>query len=195
MAAWELVPGWAGVDEAGRGPLAGPLVVAAVLLPAGFAVEGLDDSKKLTPAKREAQRERILDSARWCLRVGEPDEVDRLGIFRLTMTLMAECLEALDPEGGLVDGNHRPPTWLPVRCEPKADGRFAAVAAASILAKTHRDARMVEAEHQWPGYGFAEHKGYPTEAHREALQRLGPCPIHRRSFAPVAECLTCSTGG
>lgn len=183
----------AGVDEAGRGPLAGPVVVAAVILPDQHPIAGLGDSKALTEARREAlvpliERHALAWHVEW---VG-PDEIDRLNILHATMAGMARAVRALSPAARhvLVDGNRIPP-GLPCPAEAlvKGDAREPAIMAASILAKVARDRRMCELDARFPGYGFAVHKGYPTPGHLEALRRLGPCPEHRRSFAPVRACL------
>lgn len=182
------MPGWVGVDEAGRGPLAGPVVVAAVLLPRSFDCEGIDDSKRLCPAERERLAERIRGSAKWKIAWADSERIDQEGILRATLRLMAELIESLPPgKGALVDGNQRPPCLRPTRLEVDGDARFVPIAAASILAKTFRDRWMLEADAKYPGYGFADHKGYSTREHKRLLRILGPCQIHRRSFRPVAE--------
>ena len=180
----------AGVDEAGRGPLAGPVSVAAVILdPSRPKIRGLDDSKKLTEAKREALYEKIVDRAlAYCVVLVTADEIDRINIFQATMTGMCRALAGLNPSAheAWIDGNALP-RELP--CAGRAiiggDGLEPAISAASILAKVSRDRWMVELDREYPGYGFAEHKGYGTPFHLDALKRLGPCPQHRRSFAPV----------
>jgi len=182
----------AGVDEAGRGPLAGPVVAAAVILDPGRPIAGLDDSKRLAPAERERLAGQIRRRAlAWAVGRAEAEEIDRLNILQATFLAMRRAVAALDPapDYALVDGNRWP--GLPCPGEPVVggDGKVAAIAAASILAKTVRDAEMASLDRRYPGYGFAAHKGYPTPAHLEALRRLGPCPEHRRSFAPVRACL------
>ena len=180
----------AGVDEAGRGPLAGPVSVAAVILdPSRPKIRGLDDSKKLTEAKREALYEKIVERAlAYCVVLVTADEIDRINIFQATMTGMCRALAGLTPSAheALIDGNALP-RELP--CAGRAiiggDGIEPAISAASILAKVSRDRWMVELDREYPGYGFAEHKSYATPFHLDALKRLGPCPQHRRSFAPV----------
>lgn len=178
----------AGVDEAGRGPLAGPVVAAAVVLDPGRPIEGLTDSKRLTVRRREALAERIRTDALACAlgRAG-PADVDALNVLRATMAAMARAVDGLAcvPERVLVDGNRCPELAVPVRAVIGGDGVEPAISAASILAKVERDRWMVELDAVYPGYGFAAHKGYGTRAHLEALHRLGPCPAHRRSFAPV----------
>ncbi len=182
-----------GVDEAGRGPLAGPVAVAAVILDPQRPIEGLGDSKKLSEARREALAPLIRERAlAWHLEFVSAADIDRLNILRATLEGMARAVRALHPSAGhaLVDGNRLPP-GLPCPAEAlvKGDAREPAIMAASILAKVGRDHLMVAMETTYPGYGFAVHKGYPTPTHLEALRRLGPCPEHRRSFAPVRACL------
>jgi ribonuclease HII len=175
----------AGVDEAGVGPLAGPLVAAAVVFPPDTGIEGVDDSKKLTPEKREALAVEIRAVAlAWATAVIDSDELDRLNVYRATLTAMGRALDALSltPDHVLVDARRIPGCDLPQEPIVKGDARCHAIAAASILAKTTRDALMRGYEDQYPGYGFADHKGYGTISHREAIRRLGPCAIHRRSF-------------
>ncbi len=179
----------AGVDEAGRGPLAGPVAVAAVILDPARPIEGLNDSKKLSEAKREALYPQIISRAlAHCVVMVMPEEIDRLNIFQATMTGMCRALAGLTPAAheAWIDGNALPRD-LP--CAGRAiiggDALEPAISAASILAKVSRDRWMVELDREHPGYGFAVHKGYPTPAHLESLKRLGPCPHHRRSFAPV----------
>ena len=181
-----------GVDEAGRGPLAGPVAVAAVILDPRRPIPGLGDSKALSEARRDALalliRERALA---WHLEFISAAEIDRLNILRATLEGMARAVRALRPhaEHALVDGNRLPP-GLPCPAEAlvKGDAREPAIMAASILAKVGRDRLMVAMDATHPGYGFAVHKGYPTPMHLEALRRLGPCEQHRRSFAPVRAC-------
>ena len=179
----------AGVDEAGRGPLAGPVVVAAVILDPARPIAGLDDSKKLSEKKREALYPQIVERAlAHCVVVVEAEEIDRLNIFQATMAGMSRAVAGLAPAAheALVDGNKLPRDLpCPGRAIVGGDALEPAIGAASILAKVTRDRLMVALESIHPGYGFAVHKGYPTPAHLAALQRLGPCPQHRRSFAPV----------
>jgi ribonuclease HII len=183
----------AGVDEAGRGPLAGPVVAAAVILPHDAELPPVKDSKQLTAAEREglAAALKALPGIAWAVAVVPAGEIDELNILRATHRAMREAVTRLAPPAdfALIDG-------LPVREFPvpsqaivKGDALSASIAAASILAKTHRDALMEGLEARFPGYGFARHKGYGTTEHLEALRRLGPCPEHRRSFAPVARIL------
>jgi ribonuclease HII len=185
-------PDIAGVDEVGRGPLAGDVVAAAVILDPARPIEGLRDSKKLTEARREALAVQIRHHAvAWAVARASVAEIDELNILHASMLAMKRAVEALHPQPGyvLVDGN-RLPVWQ-YASEPvvKGDDRVPAIAAASILAKVQRDNELVALEQKYPGYGFARHKGYPTAAHLAALKELGVTPVHRRSFAPVRELL------
>lgn len=183
----------AGVDEAGRGPLAGPVVVAAVILDPARPIKGLADSKVLSATRRDQLaleiRAHVLAFA---ICIVEAEEIDQLNILGATMAGMSRAVAALSilPTLALIDGN-RVPKDLSCRGQAivRGDATEAAISAASILAKTERDRIMCELDAIHPGYGFAKHKGYPTAAHVESLQRLGPCPQHRRSFAPVRACL------
>jgi ribonuclease HII len=179
----------AGVDEAGRGPLAGPVVVAAVILNKRRRINGLDDSKKLTAAKRETLYARIVERAvAYSVVVIEREEIDRINIFQATMVGMTRALLGLMPAAteALIDGNQLPKNLpCPARAIIGGDALEPSISAASILAKVSRDRLMVAMDAQFPGYGFADHKGYSTPAHLAALQRLGPCAEHRRSFEPV----------
>jgi ribonuclease HII len=179
----------AGVDEAGRGPLAGPVVVAAVILDPERPIDGLDDSKKLSEAKREALYELIVANAiAHCVVAMSVTEIDQLNIFQATMAGMSRAIAGLRPGAheAWIDGNALPKDLpCPGRAIVGGDALEPAISAASILAKVTRDRIMVTMEQTYPGYGFASHKGYATPAHVEALQRLGPCIEHRRSFAPV----------
>lgn len=177
-----------GVDEAGRGPLAGAVFAAAVILDPTRPIEGLADSKTLTPARREVLAQAIRDrSLAWAIASASAEEIDALNILQATLTAMARAIEALPvaPTEVWVDGNQRPRTAVACRAIVRGDALVPTISAASILAKTARDAEMRALELAYPGYGFARHKGYPTADHLEAIARLGPCPIHRRSFAPV----------
>ena len=177
-----------GVDEAGRGPLAGPVVAAAVILPPGTSLSGLNDSKKLSPRQRERLAAEIRATAlAWAVAEASAAEIDEWNILRATLRAMARAVAALPvmPDEVLVDGNQAPALEVPVRTIIGGDALEPAIMAASILAKTHRDARLVALDARYPEYGFARHKGYGTAAHLAALARLGPCPEHRRSFAPV----------
>ena len=192
-AAWPTRPGIAGVDEAGRGPLAGPVVAAAVILPLNPQWAGLDDSKKLTAARRDALATEIRAHAvAFGLGWATVEEIDRHNILQATYLAMRRALLALGtaPREVRVDGNRLPPKEdLPfvARWEAvvKGDAREAAIAAASILAKTARDQFMIQADKRYPGYGFARHKGYGTAQHLDALTRWGLTPLHRQSFEPV----------
>ena len=183
----------AGVDEAGRGPLAGPVFAAAVILDPARPLAGLRDSKRLTPAALERLAPLIRAGAlAWGIGIADAGEIDVLNILGATFLAMRRALLALPVRPTLiqVDGNRLPPDqWLGFRCEWRAevggDDRIAAISAASILAKTSRDAWMCRAARRYPGYGFETHKGYPTAEHLQALARLGPCRLHRRSFGPV----------
>ncbi|MEO1040052.1 MAG: ribonuclease HII [Pseudomonadota bacterium] len=181
----------AGVDEAGRGPLAGPVVAAAVILPEDRSgLEKLADSKTLTARRREALAEALRERALVGLGIAEPAEIDAFNILHATMRAMARAVAALaeTPDEVLIDGNRIPEGLpAPARAIVGGDRVEACISAASIIAKTTRDGLMAEAESRFPGYGFAGHKGYPSPAHREALVQLGLCPIHRLSYRPVAE--------
>lgn len=193
-AVYQLV---AGVDEAGRGPLAGPVVVAAVILDPARPIDGLADSKQLSPKRREALYALIVERAlaHAIIRV-EANEIDRMNILNATLDGMSRALQALatTPALALIDGNRLPKSLsCPARAIVRGDATEPAISAASILAKVSRDRILVEYESRWPGYGFAQHKGYPSPAHLDALTRLGPCPEHRRSFAPVRALLATAT--
>lgn len=178
----------AGIDEAGMSPLAGPVVAAAVILAPGTRLPEVDDSKKLDAPTRERLAPLIRARAlAWAVAFVEPDEIDRLNIYWAGLLAMRRALEALSPaaEHALIDGRRLPGLAVPQQRIIEGDGRSLSIAAASILAKTARDARMRALDADYPGYGFAHHKGYPVPAHLAALARLGACPIHRRSFAPV----------
>lgn len=181
----------AGVDEAGRGPLAGPVVIAAVILDPARPIEGLADSKVLAPRRREQLSGRILERARACSVVRiEAVEIDRINILQATLLGMRRALAELTllPDFALIDGDRLPQALpCPARAIVHGDASEAAISAASILAKVARDRILDGYDARWPGYGFAQHKGYGTPAHLAALQRLGPCPEHRRSFAPVRD--------
>jgi len=181
-----------GLDEVGRGPLAGPVVAAAAVLPPGAEIPGLGDSKALTPGRRAGLVPEIRRVCRaWAVAEVPPGEIDRLNILQASLLAMSRALGrlGLTPDFLLVDGVHRVPSEIPQQTLIRGDARSTAVAAASVLAKEHRDALMTEYARLHPGYGFEVHKGYPTAAHREALGRLGPCPIHRRTFRGVREFL------
>lgn len=178
----------AGVDEVGRGPLAGDVVAAAVILDPDNPISGLDDSKKLTEKKREALFPEIKEkSLSWSVARASVQEIDQLNILQASLLAMKRAVEGLElqPEHVLVDGNKLPRWTYSAEAVVKGDSRVPAIAAASILAKVVRDREMVVFDGQYPGYGFAGHKGYPTQVHMKALDVLGVTPIHRRSFGPV----------
>ncbi|TVT73819.1 MAG: ribonuclease HII [Pseudomonas sp.] len=178
----------AGVDEVGRGPLCGPVVTAAVILDPARPIEGLNDSKKLSEARREALFDEICEKAvAWCIARAEVEEIDQLNILHATMLAMQRAVDGLSvtPRLALIDGNRCPQLNVPSAPVIQGDSQVPAIAAASILAKVSRDREMQVLDLSYPGYGLAGHKGYPTPSHLEALRRLGPTPIHRRSFAPV----------
>jgi ribonuclease HII len=178
-----------GVDEAGRGPWAGPVTAAAVILDPARPIAGLTDSKKLTEAARDRLAPEIRErSLAWAVAEASPEEIDRFNIREATFLAMTRAIAGLSakPATILIDGNALPKNLpAPARAIIKGDLTEPAISAASILAKTYRDAQMKAFCAQHPGYGFSQHKGYGTAAHAEALARLGPCAIHRRSFAPV----------
>ncbi|WP_120995624.1 ribonuclease HII [Stutzerimonas urumqiensis] len=178
----------AGVDEVGRGPLCGPVVTAAVILDPSRPILGLNDSKKLSQVRREALFDEICEKAlAWCIGRAEVEEIDTLNILHATMLAMQRAVEGLSvlPRLALIDGNRCPKLAVPSAPVVQGDAKVPAIAAASILAKVSRDREMQSLDLDYPGYGFAAHKGYATAEHLEALYRLGPTPIHRRSFAPV----------
>lgn len=177
-----------GVDEAGRGPWAGPVSAAAVILKPGTRLKGLDDSKKLSFADRDRLEAEIKKKAvAWAVAFASVAEIAELNILHATGLAMCRAIEALDPQPmfALVDGNYRFKLPCDIQTVVGGDGRSASIAAASILAKQARDRIMIEADQQFPGYGFASHKGYHAPVHVAALRKLGPCPIHRTSFAPI----------
>ncbi|MBV4454210.1 MULTISPECIES: ribonuclease HII [Pseudomonas] len=185
--AHELV---AGVDEVGRGPLCGAVVTAAVILDPNRPILGLNDSKKLTEARREKLYDEICEKAlSWHIARAEVEEIDELNILHATMLAMQRAVEGLHitPKLAKIDGNRCPKLAMPAEAVIQGDGKVPAIAAASILAKVSRDREMAAFELIYPGYGIGGHKGYPTPVHLEALARLGPTPIHRRSFAPVRQ--------
>ena len=174
-----------GIDEAGRGPLAGPVCAAAVILPRDTQIEGLNDSKKLSDAKRRSLYDIITREAyAYGVALPQAAEIDEVNILNATFLAMERAVAALglQPDIALVDGNRRPPLGMPVQTIVGGDGLSASIAAASILAKVTRDRWMEELDGQYPQYGFAVHKGYGTKRHYAALTEFGPCPIHRRSF-------------
>ena len=174
-----------GIDEAGRGPLAGPVCAAAVILPEEYDLPGLNDSKKLSPKAREALFHRILDTAlSWGIGWADEREIDEINILQATFRAMGRAFAALGqtPDTAFVDGNRDPRLPVPARLVVGGDGKYDCIAAASILAKVSRDRLMLEYAEKYPGYGFEKHKGDGTKAHYAALEALGPCPIHRLSF-------------
>ena len=179
----------AGVDEVGRGCLAGPVVAAAVVLPADIVLDGLDDSKKLKPEKREALS-KVIGCKALAVGIGqvEAEEIDRLNILQAALKAMRLALEGLGGRPGhvLVDGNQKPGSLFPETAVVDGDARSLSIAAASVVAKVHRDRLMGAVDANWPVYGFARHKGYGSPEHLAALEEYGPCPLHRRSFGPVA---------
>ncbi len=183
----------AGVDEVGRGPLAGPVVTAAVILDPAQPISGLADSKALSEKKRGILFDEIQIKAKaWAIGRAEVEEIDKINILQATMLAMQRAVAglALQPGHVLVDGNRCPELPCTAEAVIKGDGKIPAISAASIIAKVTRDREMVLLDAEYPGYGLAGHKGYPTKAHMAALQRLGVTPIHRRSFAPVRKALT-----
>lgn len=180
----------AGIDEAGRGPLAGPVVAAAVILDPARPIRGLADSKKLSAAARERLAGEIRGAAiAWALGRAEAEEIDRINILRASLLAMQRAVEALivRPQQAQVDGKHCPGLDCPVEAIVRGDSLVPAISAASILAKVARDTEMLAMDRAFPGYGFARHKGYPTADHLAALRALGVSAIHRRSYAPVRE--------
>lgn len=178
----------AGCDEVGRGPLAGDVVAAAVILDPENPIEGLDDSKKLTEKKRELLFDEIKRKAKsWCVARASVAEIDSINILQASLLAMTRAVQGLhiQPEYVLVDGNKIPKWNYTAEAVVKGDSRVAAISAASILAKVVRDREMIELDKQYPGYGLADHKGYPTKVHMDALDKLGITPIHRTSYAPV----------
>lgn len=179
----------AGVDEAGRGPLAGPVCAAAVILPAEYDLPGLNDSKKVSEKRRETLAEAIKNQAvAWSVVMLSAQDIDRINILQATLAAMSRTVAELMPQPTevLVDGNQVPDVPLPVKALIGGDALEPAISAASILAKVSRDNWMLKLHEQYPVYGFDRHKGYPTKVHMEALREHGACPEHRRSFAPVA---------
>ena len=186
-----------GFDEAGRGPLAGPVCAGAVILPDDFPVEILNDSKKLSEKKRLIAEEIIKQKACWGIGIVDHKTIDEINILQASLLAMKLAWEDLEKKynleslrlskgpqvlSGITDGNFCPDVPFECRCEPKADGNYPAVMAASIIAKTCRDRIMLEMDKKYPGYGYAGHKGYPTKAHREICHKLGPSPIQRMTF-------------
>jgi ribonuclease HII len=188
----------AGVDEAGRGPLVGNVVAAAVILDPGNPVDGLNDSKKLSASRREQLAEQVRDRAiAWSVVSIDSEQIDRINILQATLLAMQQAVEQLTvpPQHVFIDGNRCPQINVPATAIVKGDSRVAEISAASILAKVERDAQMMVLHQTYPQYGFDRHKGYPTKAHFEALAEHGPCPEHRTSYKPVRECLATRCGG
>lgn len=180
----------AGVDEAGRGPLAGPVVAAAVILDPRQPIAGLDDSKRLSAAKREKLFPEILEkSLAWCIAEASIAEIDRINILHASMLAMKRAAEGLSlvPDRVLVDGNRLPNWSFEAEAVVGGDAIHPQISAASILAKVSRDQQMIEMDEVYPGYGFAVHKGYPTRQHLDNLKAMGPCKIHRSSYGPVRQ--------
>lgn len=193
----KLVPDWSyealyegpvcGVDEAGRGPLSGPVVAGAVILDPRNIPKGLNDSKALSEMRREYLLNEILQTAYVSIGIAEPEEVDRINVLAASMIAMKRAVEGLGsrPVAALIDGNRTPDLKIPAEAIVKGDAKSLSIAAASIVAKVTRDRLMKQADERFPGFGFSGHKGYPTKMHRERLMDVGPCPIHRFSYAPV----------
>ncbi|WP_430459720.1 ribonuclease HII [Thalassolituus sp. LLYu03] len=184
---------YCGVDEAGAGPLCGDVVAAAVILDPANPIEGLNDSKKLTEKKRERLFDEIREKAiDYCIARATVEEIDQLNILNARMLAMSRAIDGLQKpcQHALIDGNKAPETVLDCTTIIKGDSLVAAISAASVLAKVQRDREMLVLDEEYPGYGFAKHKGYGTAVHMEALQRLGPSPVHRRSYAPVKALLS-----
>ena len=184
----------AGVDEAGRGPLAGPVYAAAVILDPDNPIEGLNDSKKLSEKRRELLYECIILKAKaYAIAYADVHEIDQLNILQASLLAMRRAVEALciTPHSILVDGTFCPAVAMPATAIIKGDSLIPAISAASILAKVSRDRQMVYYDQQYPGYGLADHKGYPTKVHCLALETLGVSPIHRKTFGPVKRLLEC----
>ncbi|MBP5209748.1 MAG: ribonuclease HII [Clostridia bacterium] len=179
-----------GVDEAGRGPLSGPVFAAAVILPPGLEIPGLDDSKKLSPKRRETLFDVICASAiSWCVASASVEEIDRLNILEADLLAMRRAVDGLSVKAdlALIDGNVARGFDIPARAVIKGDALSCSIAAAAILAKVSRDRLCLEHDRLYPGYGFARHKGYGTKEHMDAIRRLGPCPLHRKSFLGFLE--------
>lgn len=174
-----------GVDEAGRGPLAGPVCAAAVILPKGHIIDGVNDSKKLTEKKREKLFDVIIDECvSYSIAFATVEEIEELNILNATMLAMQRAVEGLDVKAdyAMIDGNRLPPLNIPAECIVKGDANSMSIAAASILAKVARDRLCLKHDELYPKYGFAKHKGYGTKLHREMILKYGPCEIHRKSF-------------
>lgn len=182
----------AGTDEVGRGPIAGDVVAAAVILGDDHGIVGLNDSKKLTEKKRDALSEQIKqNSMAWCIARASVEEIDELNILHASLLAMKRAVEGLkiEPEHVYVDGNKLPKWKYSSEAVVQGDSKVAEISAASILAKVARDTEMMAFDKEYPNYGFAKHKGYPTKVHMDALMKHGPCAIHRRSYAPVKKAI------
>ncbi|WP_109357278.1 ribonuclease HII [Sphingorhabdus sp. EL138] len=179
----------AGIDEAGRGPLAGPVVAAAVILPDGHGISGLDDSKKLTAKRRAKLEQEILEKTIYSIALCDESEIDSINILQATMTAMTRAADGLSqkPDHILVDGNRLPEWDHEAEAVVGGDAIHACISAASILAKEYRDRMMIAAAAKYPEYGWERNKGYGTAEHMAALRKHGPTPLHRKSFAPVAQ--------
>ena len=178
----------AGVDEAGRGPLAGPVIAGAVILDPGKPIEGLRDSKRLSASRRDELFDQIRERAlAWAVGRADVEEIDRINILQATMLAMSRAVEALQPyaDHALIDGNRCPDLSCTSQAIIKGDSKVPAISAASIMAKVTRDREMLDLDMRYPGYGLTQHKGYPSKAHIEALENLAVTPVHRRSYAPV----------
>jgi len=189
LSAYKLV---AGVDEAGRGPLVGSVVAAAVVLDDLQPIEGLNDSKKLTPKKREMLAEEIKNHAKaWSVSSIEPEVIDEINILQASLLAMKRAVEGLtlEPDFALIDGNKLPDLQCKAEAIVKGDARVKSIAAASILAKVERDKQMLDLHKLYPEYEFDRHKGYPTKVHMALLEKHGPCPEHRKTFGPVRRLL------
>lgn len=179
-----------GTDEAGRGPLAGPVVAGACILPEGLVIDGLDDSKKLSEKKREKLYSEITEKAlAWSVALATPEEIDEINILQASLLAMRRAIDSLcvRPDFVLVDGNVNKGFQLPAKAVVGGDGICQSIAAASVLAKVTRDRMCIELDKKYPQYGFAKHKGYPTKAHKQAVFEYGPCPEHRKSFLSFLE--------
>jgi len=179
----------AGVDEAGRGPLAGPVVAAAVILPNNHNIIGLDDSKKLSSKKRNALEQQIIEQCDYALGIAQPEEIDDINILQATLISMKRAVDGLKqkPHHILVDGNKLPDWEYSAKSVIGGDALHANISAASIIAKEYRDRLMIEVDKEYPEYGWVSNKGYGSKTHIEAIKKFGPTPYHRKSFAPVSQ--------
>ncbi len=179
----------AGVDEVGRGPLAGPVMAVACILPDPFLINGVNDSKKISPSKRKSIYEELIRCVSFGVGEASVEEIDQINIFQATLLAMQRAIAKIPqkPDYLLIDGNKLPSTSIPGKAVVGGDALCLSIGAASIIAKVIRDEIMENWDKKWPEYGFAKHKGYGTKEHLEALATWGPCPLHRRSFSPVKE--------